>query len=84
MLLETAVCICQEETVTRNFSSSGIYFITDQSFEVGEDLNLSLDFPGTLPGKTIRLVCQGEVVRLEQYDGRLGIAAKINSFQYIQ
>jgi len=31
------------------------------------------------PGGMINLVCQGEVVRLEKRDGKLGIAAKIIS-----
>ena len=84
MLLEVPVSIGQEETVTSNFSRASIYFFTDQSFVVGGDLNLSLDLAHALPGKTITLVCQGEVVRLEQHDGKRGIAAKINYFQYIQ
>ena len=43
----------QEETITRDVSCSGIYFQTDQSFAVGDDLNFSLELIYVLPGKQI-------------------------------
>ena len=81
--LEVPVYIGGEKAVTHNISWAGIYFLTDQPLEAGGALNFSLDLAYTLPGKPIKLDCQGEVVRVEQRDWKFGIAAKINNFQYI-
>jgi hypothetical protein len=81
--VEIPVYIGQEETITCDVSWSGIYFLTDQSFVKGDDLNLSLELTYALPGKKITLDCQGEAVRIEQRGEKIGIAAKINNFQYI-
>jgi hypothetical protein len=75
--VEIPVYIGQEETITRDVSCSGIYFVE------GDDLNFSLELIYALPGKQIKLGCQGEAVRIEQRGEKFGIAAKINSFQYI-
>jgi hypothetical protein len=81
--VEIPVYIGQEETITRDVCYSGVYFLTDQSFVVGDDLNFLLEFPYALPGKKNKLDCQGEVVRVEQRGKKLGIAVKINNSQYI-
>ena len=81
--VEVPVYIGQEEAVTRDISWAGIYFLTDQAFAEGGGLNFSLDLTYTMPGKPIKLDCQGEVIRVEQHNGKFGIAAKINNFQYI-
>jgi hypothetical protein len=81
--LEVPVYIEGEKAVTRNISWAGIYFLTDQSFAEGGDLNFSLDLGYALPGKPIKLDCLGEVIRVEQHDRKFGIAAKIINFQYI-
>jgi len=81
--LEVTVHIGQEKAVTRNISWAGIYFLTDQSFAEGGTLNFSLDLTHALPGKPIKLDCQGEVIRVEQQDRKFGVAAKITNFQYI-
>ena len=82
--VEIPVYIGQEKAVTRDISWAGIYFLTDQPFSEGGDLNFSLDLTYALPGKQIKLNCQGEAVRIEQRGEKLGVAAKINNFQYIQ
>ncbi len=81
--VEVPVYIGQEESVTRDVSWAGVYFLTDQPFAEGADLNFSLDLAYALPGKPIKLGCQGEVIRVDPHDGKFGIAAKINNFQYI-
>jgi len=81
--VEIPVCIGQEETISRDVSCSGIYFQTDQSFIEGDDLNFTLELIYALPGKQIKLNCQGEAVRIEQRGEKFGIAAKIKSFQSI-
>ena len=81
--VEVPVYIGREEAVTRDISWAGIYFLTDQSFVEGGDLNFSLDLAYALPGKAIKLDCQGEVIRVEPHGDKFGVAAKINNFQYL-
>ncbi len=81
--VEVPVYVGQEKAFTRDVSWAGIYFLTDQSFDQGGPLNFSLDLTYALPGKPIKLDCQGEVIRIEKHGDKFGIAAKINDFQYL-
>ena len=81
--VEVPVYIGQAKAVTRDISWARIFFLTDQTFFQGGALNFSLDLSYALPGKPIRLDCQGEVIRIEQFCEKFGIAAKINDFQYL-
>ena len=81
--VEVPVYIGHEKAVTRDVSWAGIYFLTDQTFAEGGELNFALDLSYALPGKPIKLDCQGEVIRVEQRGEKFGIAAKINNFQYL-
>lgn len=81
--VEVPVYIGDEKAVTRDISWAGIYFLTKQTFSEGGDLNFSLDLTYALPGKPIKLDCYGEVIRVERHNGKFGIAAKINNFQYL-
>ena len=80
--VEIPVYIGKEETISRDVSWSGIYFLTDQPFVEGDDLCFSLELTYALPGKQIKIGCQGEAVRIEQHGEKFGIAAKINNFRY--
>jgi len=63
---------------TRDISASGVFFEIDETAnDVGGLIQFSVQLD--TPGGMINLVCQGEVVRLEKRDGKLGIAAKIIS-----
>ena len=81
--VEVPVYIGQVKAVTRDVSWSGIFFLTDQAFVQGGSLNFSLDLSYAVPGKPIKLDCQGEVVRVEQFGEKFGIAARINDFQVL-
>jgi len=65
------------EGKSRDISASGIYFEIDESNDIGSTIQFSVELD--TPGGVIHLVCEGEVVRLEKRDGKLGIAAKILS-----
>ncbi len=80
---EVPVYIGQTKGMTRDVSWTGIYFLTDQFFDHGGSFSFSLDLNYALPGKPIKLDCQGEVIRIEQLGDKFGIAAKINDFQYL-
>jgi hypothetical protein len=72
----------------RSDSKLRFQFISDRrklfrAMSVGDDLTFSLELIYALPGKQIKIDCQGEAVRIEQRGEKFGIAAKINSFQSI-
>ena len=51
-----------------NISSSGILFMSDPKPEVGEQLQLSVDWPVILDGSTpLKLVIRGKVVRAQAH-----------------
>ena len=81
--VEVPVYIGQVKAVTRDVSWSGIFFLTDQAFVQGGSLNFSLDLSYAVPGTPVKLDCQGEVVRIEQFGEKFGIAARINDFQVL-
>jgi hypothetical protein len=81
--VEIPVYIGPEELVTCDISRAGIYFLADHPFVTGGDLNFSLGFAYALPGKPVKVGCQGEVIRVDQHDGKFGVAVKINNLQYI-
>jgi hypothetical protein len=67
--------------VTRNVSANGIYFLTDVAFEVGANVSFALDFQN-LPGGPLQVNCIARVVRIEERDGKQGVAAAIHSFEF--
>ncbi|HLZ12822.1 MAG TPA: PilZ domain-containing protein [Candidatus Acidoferrum sp.] len=71
---------------TRDVSYRGLYFLVDAKFDVGS----SIEFVITLPEQVtqsldVNIRCQGQVVRVEPADsGRIGIAAKIDRYEFVQ
>ena len=65
--------------VTRNISASGIYFETEMVQELGSRVHFTVEV--NVRGEKLKLVCEGDVVRVDRKDGTVGIAAKLmNSF----
>lgn len=70
---------------TRDVSYRGLYFLTEAKFAVGS----TIEFVITLPEQVtqsgdVNIRCQGQVVRTEPGDdGRTGIAAKINRYEFL-
>jgi hypothetical protein len=61
--------------VTRDVSASGIFFETDSPDAVGGLISLTVELD-TPRGKRV-LRCQGDVVRIEPSNTRVGVAVKI-------
>jgi hypothetical protein len=61
--------------VTRDVSASGIFFETDARFAAGRSIAFAIDIDA--PGGKMTLSCQGEIVRVEQRDRRVGVAVRI-------
>jgi len=69
--------------ITRDVSLSGLYFETDQlSFSPRELICFTLVFEGRSGRRPIRLECEGEVVRVEPINGKVGIATTISSYNF--
>lgn len=63
--------------LTRNISATGIYFKTDLTQEPGSRVSFTVEV--NVRGEKLKLVCEGEVVRVDHSGGLLGIAAKLAS-----
>lgn len=79
-LLEVPVMLENGMGLTRDISSSGIYFMTDQPLTEGGTVKFSVKLEHIRPGKPIQLDCQGQVLRVEAADGKHGVAARISEF----
>ena len=60
---------------TINVSPTGIFFVTDKELRAEGPLRLTLEFDSAA-GK-LYLECVGEIVRVEQADGKMRVAARI-------
>jgi len=61
--------------VTRDVSASGLYFEIEGSFKAGSPIDLAIDLE--LPSGPMLLCCHGSIVRVEERDGRAGVAVRI-------
>jgi hypothetical protein len=76
-----AVRLERGSAVTRNVSANGIYFTTDVAIEAGATVSFALDFQ-SFPGGPLQVNCIARVVRIEEQDGKKGVAAAIQSFEF--
>ncbi|MGH9649963.1 MAG: PilZ domain-containing protein [Terriglobales bacterium] len=75
----------EEQTFTRDVSSSGIFFYVDAEVGSRRQLELTLTLPpeGESPA-SIRVRYTGRVARLERLpEGRVGVAAAFGSCEYL-
>jgi len=68
--------------LTRDISASGVFFETGSLFPVGVTISFSLVLEHADPGGPVRLQCQGEVVRVEQREGKVGVAVCFTVYQF--
>jgi hypothetical protein len=66
----------------RDFSASGVYFDTDQSFSLGEPVEFVLLLENSYLGQLVRVRCWGKVVRVERNGQKMGVAAAIASHKF--
>ena len=65
--------------VTRDMSASGVFFETDAPLAPGAPITFSLVLKHAHPNAPILLRCEGEIIRVEARDGRIGVAAAITA-----
>jgi hypothetical protein len=68
--------------ITRDFSSSGIFFETDKSFTPGQPVEFTIVLEYIDLKGPIRMKCRGEIVRVEKSGQKIGVAAAINSYSF--
>lgn len=65
--------------ITRNISATGVYFETTIEPAPGSKVQFTVDV--MVEGEALKMVCSGEVVRVDHKEGTVGIAVKLaNSF----
>lgn len=72
------------EAHTRDVSFRGLYFLLDANLDAGSNFEFILTLPReiTLAGD-VHIRCTGLVVRVDEFDGRRGIAARIDHFDFL-
>jgi hypothetical protein len=68
--------------ITRDFSSSGIFFETDRSFSPGQPIEFTIMLEYADPAGPIQMKCRGEIVRIEESGQKIGVAAAIHSYSF--
>jgi hypothetical protein len=63
--------------VTRDISATGVFFEIDDNYSAGSKIQFELQLD--TPGGPLRLVCDGEVVRVVSEGGKSHVAARIIS-----
>jgi len=66
--------------ITRNISTSGIFFETDVDYAPGSEISFAIELDGPRR-KTLILQCRGTIVRIEHRAGKVGVAVEIVASQ---
>lgn len=77
--LALKVVLSEGHGVTRDISATGVYFSCDGAFEPNSKIDFVVQFEAAPGDAPMQLRCQGTVVRVEEADGRTGVAARISS-----
>lgn len=67
---------------TRDVSASGVYFETEASLTAGAPIRFSFVLDHVFP-TPLRLECEGQIIRVERREGKLGVAAAMNSYRLL-
>jgi len=74
----------ERKAETRDVSFRGLYFITENGVEVGSEIEFVLTLPKQITLATdVHIHCTGLVVRVEPHDGRTGVAAQIERYEFM-
>jgi hypothetical protein len=69
---------------TRDVSFRGLYFLIDAELEAGSSIEFVLTLPReiTMAGD-VHIRCFAQVIRVEPHNGRRGIAARIDRYEFL-
>ena len=74
------------QTASRNISAKGVYFTIAPEASLDSQVEFFMTLPPQMcQGRTVRVHCQGRVVRREALDGEgcIGVAAAIDQYEFI-
>ena len=78
MSVTRPVVLARESGVTRNISTSGVFFETNADYAVGSKIIFAIELDGP-QGENLELRSRGEIVRIEHRAGKVGMAVKIDA-----
>jgi hypothetical protein len=69
---------------TRDVSFRGLYFMIDSALEPGAPIEFVLTLPKeiTMAGD-VHIRCFGQIIRVDDQDGRRGVAARIERYEFL-
>ena len=69
---------------TRDVSFRGLYFLIDAKYDPGSSIEFILTLPReiTMAGD-VHIRCYAEIVRVEPHNGRNGVAARIDRYEFL-
>jgi c-di-GMP-binding flagellar brake protein YcgR len=70
---------------TRDVSYQGLYFLAEEPFEVGTEIEFVITLPQQVAQTgDVDIRCRGQIVRVESTsNGRLGVAAQIERYEFL-
>ena len=70
---------------TRDVSYRGLYFLAETNFDIGSEIEFVITLPQQISKNgDVNIRCLGQIVRVEPTEnGRLGVAAKIERYEFI-
>jgi hypothetical protein len=73
------------KTQTRDISYRGLYFLAEEKLAIGSEIEFVITLPQMMaPSGDVNIHCHGEIVRVEPTsNGRSGIAAKIDRYEFV-
>ncbi|SRR6266849_5710436 len=71
-------------TQTRDVSYRGLYFMADARLDVGSEIEFIITLPEQVTQSgDVNIRCRGSIVRVETTGERMGVAAKINRYEFL-
>ena len=70
------------EGCTRDVSATGVFFTTQGSFVPGARVKFSIELENADPNGVMQITCEGEVVRVEPRAHAIGVAVRIDSYDF--
>lgn len=64
--------------VTRDLSTGGVFFLCDKRMQVGSRISLAIILDDNLADMSVRMDRKGTIVRIEETDGQIGVAVKLD------
>ena len=78
MSVTRPVVLARGSGVTRNISTSGVFFEADVDYAVGSKIIFAIELDGPQV-ENLALRSRGEIVRIEHRAGKVGMAVKIDA-----